>query len=103
MEPTHLALTVLACIVAAIIFFSIFKGVIRMILLAIAVISAIVVWMFIQRSGFTFLSFITAHPQPWMVQAAAWSLAIFTFAVFLSCFRGAEAGQAPAVSSPRCS
>ncbi len=82
MEPTHLALTVLACIVAAIILFSILKGVIRMILLAVAVISAIVVWMFIQRSGFTFLSFITAHPQPWMVQVAAWGLAIFTFAVF---------------------
>ncbi|MBQ4614084.1 MAG: hypothetical protein IJB31_04065 [Akkermansia sp.] len=82
MEPTHLALTVLACIVAAIIFFSIFKGVIRMILLAIAVISAIVVWMFIQRSGFTFLSFLTANPQPWMVQTAAWGLSIFVFMVF---------------------
>ncbi len=82
MEPTHLALTVLLGIVAAIILFSILKGVIRMILLAIAVISAIVVWMFIQRSGFTFLAFITDNPQPWMVQVAAWGLSLFIFAVF---------------------
>lgn len=82
MEPTQLALIVLGCIVAAIIFFSVLKGVIRMLLLAVAIIGAIVVWMFIQRSGFTFLSFITANPQPWMVQTAAWVLAVFTFAVF---------------------
>lgn len=82
MEPTHLALTVLACIIAAIVFFSVFKGVIRMILLAIAIISAICTWIFIQRSGFTFLSFITANPKPWMVQVTAWGLSIFVFTVF---------------------
>jgi len=82
MNPTQLALTVLGIIIAAIIFFSIFKGVIRMILLAIAIISAIIVWIFIQRSGFTFLSFVTASPRPWMVQTAAWGLALFTFAIF---------------------
>lgn len=53
-----------------------------MILLAIAAISAIAVWIFIQRSGFTFLSFVTNTPKPWMVQVCAWGAAIFIFSVF---------------------
>lgn len=81
-DDTSYLLTVLGIIIGAIVFFSLFKGVIRMLLLAIAIIGAIAVWLTIQRNGFTFLSFITASPQPWMVQVASWGLALFTFLVF---------------------
>ncbi len=82
MDASNTMLTVLAAVVAAIIFFILFKGVIRMILLALAVISAIAVWIVIQRNGFTFVSFMTNSPQPWMVQVAAWGAALFVFMVF---------------------
>ncbi len=82
MDDSNTMLTVLAVLVAAILFFIIFKGLIRMILLALAVISAIAVWIVIQRNGFTFVSFMTNSPQPWMVQVAAWGCALFVFAVF---------------------
>ena len=82
METSHIVLIALGVILAAIVLFSLLKGVIKMILLALAAISAIAVWIFIQRSGFTFLSFVTNTPQPWMVQVCAWGAAIFIFAVF---------------------
>ncbi len=82
MDASNAMLTVLAVFVAAIIFFILFKGIIRMILLALAIISAIAVWILIQRNGFTFVSFITSSPQPWMVQVAAWGAAAFVFMVF---------------------
>ncbi len=82
MDASNTMLTVIAVIVAAILFFVIFKGLIRMILLALAVISAIAVWILIQRNGFTFVSFMTGSPQPWMVQVAAWGCALFVFMVF---------------------
>lgn len=81
-EPQDIVLIILGAIAIGIILFSLFKGVIRMLLLAIAISSAIGVWIFIQSKGFTFLAFLTASPQPWMVQTAAWGLALFTFAVF---------------------
>ncbi len=82
MNASNTMLTVLAVLVAAIIFFILFKGLIRMILLALAIISAIAVWIVIQRNGFTFVSFLTNSPQPWMVQVAAWSCSLFIFMVF---------------------
>ena len=82
MESSSSVVIVLAVILAAIVLFSLLKGVIKMILLAIAAISAIAVWIFIQRNGFTFLAFVTNAPQPWMVQLCAWAVSIFIFAVF---------------------
>lgn len=82
MESSHTILIALGVIVLAIILFSLFKGVIKMLLLAIAAITAIAVWIFIQRSGFTILSLAINNPQPWMVQVCAWGAAIFIFAVF---------------------
>ncbi len=82
MDASNTMLTVLAVIVAAIVFFILFKGLIRMILLALAVICSIAVWILIQRNGFTFVSFLTSSPRPWMVQVAAWGCAGFVFTVF---------------------
>lgn len=82
METSHIVLIALGVILAAIVLFSLLKGVIKMILLALAAISAIAVWIFFQRSGFTLLSFLTSSPQPWMVQVCAWGAAVFIFAVF---------------------
>lgn len=81
-DPQDIVLVILGVIALAIILFSVFKGVIRMLLLAIAISSAIGIWIFIQSKGLTFLSFLTDSPQPWMVHAAALSLALFSFAVF---------------------
>lgn len=81
-EPQDIVLTALGAILAAIILFSVFKGVIRMLLMAIAISTAIGVWLFMQSKGFMVLAFITSSPQPWMVQTAAWGSALFAFAVF---------------------
>ncbi len=82
MDASNTMLTIIGVVVAAIICFILFRGVIRMILLALAVISAIAVWILIQRNGSTFLSFMTNSPRPWMIQVAAWSCALFVFMVF---------------------
>ncbi len=75
-------LIVLAVILLFIVIFSLLKGVIRMILLAMAIIGGIGVWLFLQNKGFTLLALVTDSPRPWMVQVAAWGLGLFTFAVF---------------------
>ena len=69
--------------------FSIIKGLVRMILLAVAICCAIVTWMFVQSQGFTLLSFLTSAPQPWMVQALAWvaaGMVLFLFFYVMSWF-----------------
>lgn len=75
-------LIALAVLLLFIVIFSLLKGVIRMILLAIAVIGSIAVWIFLQNKGFTLLALVTDTPRHWMVQVLAWGLGIFTFAVF---------------------
>ena len=75
-------LIVLGGILAAILFFIIFKGAIRMIVLATAIILAVAAWIFLQRNGFTYLSFVTDSPQPWMVQVLAWGVGIFILLLF---------------------
>lgn len=82
LDPQNIVLIALGIISLFIVFFSVFKGVIRMLLLSIAVIGGITVWIFLQNKGFVFLSFLTDTPRPWMVQVAAWGLGLFTFAVF---------------------
>lgn len=76
MEKSHIILTVIAAIAVAIFMFSLLKGVIRMILLAIAISGAVALWMFLQKNGFTYIEFVTDSPKPWMVQALAWSAAL---------------------------
>ena len=78
----HALLLVLGVILLGILFFVIFKGVIRMIVLATAVICSVAAWMFLQRNGFTYLAFVTDTPQPWMVQVLAWGTAIFILLLF---------------------
>ena len=75
-------LLALAVLVIFAIIFSVLKGVIRMILLSIAVIGSIAVWIFLQNKGFTLLALLTDSPQNWMVQVLAWGLSLFVFAVF---------------------
>lgn len=72
-------------ILLAVIVFSIIKGLIKMVFLAIAIISAIGVWIFIQSKGFTLLAFVTSSPAPWMVQTLAWGSAILVLAIFFHC------------------
>ncbi len=69
-------------ILIAIVAFSLLKGVIKLLLLAVAAVTAIAAWIFVQKNGFTMLDMITNSPQPWMVQALAWLAAIFIFAIF---------------------
>lgn len=82
MENSHIILTVLGIIVVSILIFALIKGVIRMILLAVAVSSAVAAWMFLQKNGFTYVAFVTDSPEPWMVQALAWGASVFLFLVF---------------------
>ncbi len=85
METSHIILTVLGVIALAILIFALIKGVIKMILLAVAISGAVAAWIFLQKNGFTYVAFITDSPQPWMVQTLAWSTAIF---ILLVCFHG---------------
>lgn len=85
METSHIILTILAVVVLAIFIFSLMKGVIRMILLALAVSGSVAAWMFLQKNGFTYVAFMTDSPKPWMVQALAWGSSIF---ILLICFHG---------------
>ena len=82
MDNTHIILTILAILAVAILVFALIKGVIRMILLAVAVSSAVAAWMFLQKNGFTYVAFVTDTPQPWMVQALAWSVSILILLIF---------------------
>ena len=77
MDQTHIILTILAILAVAIFIFSLIKGVIKMVLLAVAVSSAVAAWVFLQKNGFTYVEFITDTPQQWMVQALAWGAATF--------------------------
>ena len=78
----NLLLITLGAILLAILFFIIFKGVIKMIVLATAVICAVAAWIFLQRNGFTYLAFVTDTPQPWMVQVLAWGAGVFVLLLF---------------------
>ena len=49
METSHIILTILGVIVLAIFLFALLKGVIRMILLAVAVSGSVAAWMFLQK------------------------------------------------------
>lgn len=82
MESSSTVIIALVVILVAIILFSLIKGVIKMILFAIAFISAIALWIFIHRNGFTILSVFTSSPQPWMVQLFAWAASLFVSGVF---------------------
>ena len=75
-------LIILTILLLFIVLFSVLKGVIRMILLAMAVIGSIAMWIFLQNKGFILLAQLTDTPRPWMVQTLAWTLSIFTFIVF---------------------
>lgn len=75
--------SVLGLVVIAIAFFILFKGIIKMLLLASALCAAVGIWVFLQRNGFTYLEFVTDAPKPWMVQVLAWGSAGF---LLLVCF-----------------
>lgn len=81
MDNTTIIATVAGIILAAILVFSLLKGFIRMLLLAVAVIAAAGLWILMQKHGDTFLSFIMDSPQPWMVQVLSWGSALFCLMV----------------------
>lgn len=58
------------------------KGVVRMLLLAASIIGAILTYYWLQKYGFSYLSFVTASPTSWMVNALSIVGAVFVFAVF---------------------
>lgn len=82
METSHIILTILGVLAASIFVFALIKGVIKMILLAVAISSAVGAWMFLQKNGYTYVAFFTDSPEAWMVQALAWSAAAFILLVF---------------------
>lgn len=79
----YLAIGVL---LAAFILFTMLKGVIKMALFGAAVLGGILMWLLLERNGFTYLAFLTDTPRPWMVEALAWTGGILVFAVFLHGF-----------------
>ena len=82
METSYTVVIVLAVLLAAMVLFSLLKGVIKLLLLAVAARAAIAAWIFVQRNGFTLIALIVGTAQPWMVQVCAWSVSILIFAIF---------------------
>lgn len=82
MDHTDIILTILGIMAVAVIVFALMKGVIRMVLLAVAISGAVASWMFFQKNGFTYVAFITDTPQQWMVQSLAWGASILILLVF---------------------
>ncbi len=80
-SQTWLLLILIAALLFIIIFSAV-KGLLKMLLLAIALCSSVVVWIFIQNKGFTLLSCVTSSPRPWMVQTLAWCAAALVLAIF---------------------
>lgn len=77
---------VIAGVVLAIALFMLLKGVLKMLMLALAVCAAVALWVFLQKNGFTLLELVIPRPSPWMVQALAWGCSGFLLLVF---FHGA--------------
>lgn len=82
-DNTTIIATVCGGILLAILLFSLFKGVMRMLLLAGGIALAVAAWIFFHKNGFTFISMVTDSPQPWMVHTLAWSAAILILAVMV--------------------
>lgn len=82
MESSPIVLYIIAAILTALLLFTLLKGVIKMLVLAVAVSSAVGAWMFLQKNGFTYLEFVTDSPRPWMVQALAWGAAATILLIF---------------------
>lgn len=81
-ESTQTLLLALGCIIGVFILFSILKGIIRLILFAIAITASIAVWIFVQKNGFTLLAFITDSPSPTLVNIASLVCALTLFVAF---------------------
>lgn len=86
MDTATAVYLVLGGLTAAFMVFTLLKGVIKMFLFAAAVIGGVLTWLVLERNGFSYLAFLTDSPQPWMVEAVAWTGGILVFAVFLHGF-----------------
>ena len=84
-DPQILLILAILAVLVFVVIFSVIKGLLRTIWLAVAGCCALVTWMFVQSKGFTLLSCITSTPQPWMVQTLAWTTAIFVLLLFFHC------------------
>lgn len=58
------------------------KGLIKLLLLASAIIGGILTYFWLQKYGFTYLTFLTSTPSSWMVTTLSWIGAITVFGVF---------------------
>lgn len=84
-DPQIIVILAILAVLVFVIIFSIIKGLLRTIWLAVAACCAIVTWMFVQSKGFTLISCVTSSPRPWMVQTLAWTAAIFVLLLFFHC------------------
>lgn len=81
MNSTTIIATIGGILLLAILLFTVFKGVMRMLTLAIGLALAVGAWIFFYKNGFTFVSFITDSPQPWMVHVLAGGVALLIIAI----------------------
>lgn len=82
MSSSHYIAIALSSILLLFLIFTLLKGIIRTLVMVAGICLAIGLWLFIQSNGFTLLSFVTSSPQPWMVQACAYGLALAVLMVF---------------------
>ncbi len=82
MDISHITLLSLASILAIILLCTLFKGVIKVLIVVLAIISATATWLFLQRNGLSFVSLLINEPSPWMVDALSWGMSIIILIVF---------------------
>ena len=85
MENSTIVICIIAALIVLLLSFTLLKGVVRMLILAIAVIAAVATWMFMQRSGFTLFSMVGISPPTWLIQILAILMAL---GVFIILFHG---------------
>lgn len=82
MTPSHYIAIGLASLLLIMLVFTLLKGIIRTLVMVVGICLAIGLWLFIQSNGFALLAFVTSSPEPWMVQACAYGLALAVLVVF---------------------
>lgn len=82
MDPSLNVYLIGGAVLVGFIVLGMMKGMIKMLLFGAGALGGILSFLWMQRNGFGYLSFLTNEPKPWMADVLSWTTAILVFAVF---------------------